>query len=303
MTKRSLLAIAVVTVMALTIVSGAGMMTATPAKAYTTATKVGDLVYLPGDYYPGSVDVGDVYAWNDAENIHIKYVIAQNPEHPWSSSSLGIQSVSIQAAWTYVATAANGEGIPQDSYGADFSLFVPPNGDSHMQSNYVSEYEVALPNTWAAGATVDICGGIAVWVTHVDGRQASIGVWACVDTGSAFNFVSPAKYLAYLTYTITASVEEHTVLEKISDLQTSTTQATFTNAKNHKAFDSKLDVIYKLVDEGTPTSYALAMDKIQSDLIGKTDGVAPDWVTPTYQQDIYAKLQTLYDDIGKLPIS
>jgi hypothetical protein len=170
MKKTQLLTVALVAIMALTVVSGAGVMTATPAKAYTTATKVGDLVYLRGTYYPESIDVGDVYAWNDVEHIYVKYVIAQNPEHPWSSSSSGIESVSMQAAWTYIAPAANGDRIPHDYYGEQTSLFVPPNGDSQTQLNYVFECQVAIPNK--INETVDICGKIAVWVTFADGRQA-----------------------------------------------------------------------------------------------------------------------------------
>ncbi len=45
------------------------------------------------------------------------------------------------------------------------------------------------------------------------------------------------------------------------------------------------------------------MDNLQSDLMPKADGVAPDWVTAADQQAIHDKLQTLYDDIGLLPTS
>jgi hypothetical protein len=67
-----LISIALISVIVLAVVSGGGMMTATPATANTTATKVGDLVYLPGEWYPNSVDVGDVYMWDDAGHIHVQ---------------------------------------------------------------------------------------------------------------------------------------------------------------------------------------------------------------------------------------
>ncbi len=84
------------------------------------------------------------------------------------------------------------------------------------------------------------------------------------------------------------------VKEEVTDLQG--TAIAFSNTNNHKAFDSKLSAVYKLIDAG---DYATARDKIKTDLMPKTDGVAPEWVT-TDQATVYAQLQILYEHLGQL---
>lgn len=91
---------------------------------------------------------------------------------------------------------------------------------------------------------------------------------------------------------------EKTVLKEISTLQL--TAITFQKTSNHQAFDKKLAALYKLVDDGTAEDYVAAMDKIKVDLVQKTDGVAPDWVTNACQESVLGQLQTIYNHLTLL---
>lgn len=294
MKTNRLISIALVTVMALTVVSGAGMMT---AQAFTW-------VGTP----PTSDEIAEAL---DCSDLGVRFTLSGE------GSGDAVLTASAESGYTYYH---DGDGLAA-AYSTDVQ--------SGATASITLTTEVVGPGTvifgWYAGAEPVAQTKLDFFINPTDATPAASAAingyvrpsmtdvtpitvpdgthqltWRISTEGSGVNV---AAYLDYLRFT--PAVTKDTVKTEITTLQGYTQPAMFTN-NNHKAFDAKLTAVYKLVDAGTATSYAQAMDKIQIDLMPKTDGVAPDWVTGTdsqgvsYQLTVYNALETLYGHIKTL---